>query len=91
MSTDEDVESVADRLLVEGHLPMWTIYNSPADYPGLFVVRRHFVVSGGVSMPDPRPWAIESTLTAARVKLPEGLNCVGREPDDQPSIVETWL
>lgn len=71
-------------------LGLWTVYERPADYPIGFVARLHHVYAGGLS---------GATLTAVygpdlasvRRKLPAGLENLGREPEDDPHIVETWI
>lgn len=74
-----------------GELETWTIYKSPSDYPGLFVLRRFRIKPAGVVVADVRPWGIAKTLEDVRKSLPEGLYNVGRRKDDEPQIVETWV
>ena len=73
-------------------LSLWTIYESPADYVGQYVVRRTeirrwpqaaIVVTNDMYVAD--------SLEEARELLPPGLFCVGRQPDDDPVIAEVWL
>lgn len=67
----------------------YTIYFSPDDKPGAFVVRR-FLLANGASTPtaDVR---VCGSLEEAREAVPGGLICFARSPEDQPSVVETWL
>jgi len=71
-------------------LAMWTVYDNPNDYPGLFVARR-FEVSGA------GPVATESIIMDNLEKLREvlefemRLTCLTRSPEDDPKIIETWL
>lgn len=67
------------------HLPMWTIYASPMDCPGRFLVRL-FIDSA----PTLRSW-IALTIGEARSTIPQGLYRLDRSPEDHPSVVETWL
>mgnify|MGYP001590155104 CR=1 FL=1 len=69
-------------------LDMFTVYENPRDAPGLFVVRRHVIGPGG---PQPAEGFAFSTLTAARAAIPPGCFCLGRQPTDEPQIVETWV
>lgn len=66
----------------------YTIYRSPADAPGLYVVRQWHVsadqLQAGAAWQAP-------TLWAARGLIPAGLHCIRRSPADDPAIVETWL
>ncbi len=70
-------------------LPMWTIYEKPRDYPNNFVVRKH-IVRQGETFPT-NTFMVTSTLKQARLCLPPGLFNLGRQPEDEPQIVETWV
>jgi hypothetical protein len=68
-------------------LCMYTIYHSPADYPGKYVVRMH-TVPGGVT----DALAITKTLEDARAQVPPQASVRWpRQEDDLPSIVEVWF
>jgi hypothetical protein len=69
-------------------LPMWTIYASPLDHPGRFVVRRWLVAHTPV--PD-RTCEVYATLADARAAVPRGLVRMPRSPGDDPCIVGSWL
>lgn len=72
-------------LKVGFHLPIWTIYDHPLDFPAQFVAR--------LSVMD-RPTAKVlkgDTLDALRAQMPHGLTCIPRSPGDDPVIVECWL
>jgi len=71
-------------------LTLWTIYHNPSDYPGKYVARR-FVVERGLGLKAAREVLIADTLEAIRARLPPGLYCLGRQPGDEPQIVETWI
>ncbi|MES2460583.1 MAG: hypothetical protein V4671_08355 [Armatimonadota bacterium] len=77
--------------LVIGSLSVWTIYDSPFDYPGRFVVRR-WEVSGpdGRAVPD-QECVLADSLEEARAAVPPGLRNLGRYPQDDINIAETWL
>lgn len=69
--------------------PVFTIYSSPTDFPGKFVVR---LFDG----PKPlRLITISDTLEDARRTIPQGppLGFVRteRHPNDDPVIVESWI
>jgi hypothetical protein len=67
-----------------GKLAMSTVSNSPADHPGLYVVRR-FIVAGGESVADPDPCFIGGSLAAARDAIPPDVGaCPRRGPSDEP-------
>jgi hypothetical protein len=66
----------------------FVVYDSPADFPGLFVVRRWEIRSGWVNACEAR---VANTLEAAREVVPPGMYRLPRFPDDDPKIVEVWL
>jgi hypothetical protein len=67
--------------------PIYTIYCHPRDFPEHYPVRAHFG-----DFPAPIACLYE-TLDDARHELYEyfGLTCIGREPLDDPCIVESWI
>lgn len=69
---------------------VFTIYDSPSDYPGRFVVRR-FVVTGEQITPDAGPTVVADTLETARAAIPYGLIQMPRMEGDDAPIVESWL
>ena len=70
------------------NLIIWTIYKSPRDYPGRWVLRGHEVGSGTST---PRPHCIVSdTYTGIIDILPPGLHRLPRDEDDDPAIYESW-
>jgi hypothetical protein len=68
---------------------IWTIYDKPIDYPQKFVARRFEVVRGSVNITS--DLYICDTLEEARSKLPYGVDCIPRDPSDEPHIVESWI
>jgi hypothetical protein len=66
---------------------IFTIYESPADSEGRFVVRERDVTAGNVEVGNARTAA---TLEEARALIPEGAVRFERSPDDDPTIVESW-
>jgi len=84
------------RHLVDGGAPIdrgFVIYDRPADYPDKFVVRPFSIIDdarGRVLLQPAVAWLADS-LDEARTLVPAGLICFGRDPADEPHIVETWL
>ena len=70
-------------------MDIWTVYQSPDDYPGKFVARR-FDIRPGESRPT-QDYLIAETLESLRLQMPPGLTRVPRHPNDLPTIVEVWL
>ena len=76
----------------EDHAPLsvWTLFNSPADAPGKFVLRRF--ESGPV---EPRAtadaWVSENIEELRDIVRRQGLYCLGRKDADEPHIVESWI
>lgn len=69
-------------------LPMWTIYDHPADYPRHFVVRSYLVGREGEGGSRVH---LADSLEEARAFVPPGLFCMERSPEDEPQVVETWF
>lgn len=68
--------------------PVWTVYRRPRDRPDCsYFVRLHY---GNEPQPDCAPF---ETLQTARHAIVEagGSFCLGRKPDDDPVIVESWI
>jgi malonyl-CoA/methylmalonyl-CoA synthetase len=64
---------------------LWVIYDSPRDFPGLFVARKWL-------NDRPTPDLLQgTTLKQLREQLPAGLHCLPRSEKDDPKIVETWI
>jgi hypothetical protein len=70
-------------------LPMWVVYDHPADYPDAYVARQHVV---GTSGNTPTNRVMVGELESIRTRLAtQGLVQLYRHQDDDPAIVETWL
>lgn len=70
-------------------LPMWTVYDHPADFPDTFVARKWLV---GAKGPRPTPDGVTGELENIRAFLHDlGLVCLARSDEDDSTIVETWL
>ena len=67
-----------------------TIYGRPLDYPDEFVCRRWDERTGDV-LDVGEPFARGRTLDEVRRALPAGLVNIGRQPGDDPAIVESWV
>lgn len=71
-------------------LRLFTIYRSPSDFAGHFVVRPWRASAGAVT-PGPIGCVCD-TLGDARMQLRAmGLARLARAPGDDPVIVETWV
>ena len=92
MTHDEDVIRVM-RAQVDaarrGALGMWTIYDKPTDYPDGYIARMH---ESGAGRCEPTENVVTGKLDAIRdVFVMAGLTPIGRDRNDQPHIVESWL
>jgi hypothetical protein len=71
-------------------LRMWTLYENPADFPGMFVLREWALTEGeprplpGVFI-SPRPEPLRAQMQA------QGLFRIPGAYLDEPQIVETWI
>ena len=70
---------------------IWTVYDSPTDYPGKIVARLFVGDSEGYKPSD--TIIITDNLDIMReIMLTQMyLTCINRQPDDDPKIVEVWL
>ena len=69
----------------------WVIYNNPSDFPGNFVVRRHFRVVGFKTMyAEEEPVIVTDSIDQARSAIPDTCSNKGRHDEDDPHIVEVW-
>lgn len=66
-------------------LELWTIYDNPKDYPGLFVARKF-----EYDKPT-KDYFTANSLEAIRELIPKNLTRLNRFEDDEPQIVEVWL
>ncbi len=69
----------------------YVVFDSPEDYPGLFVVRR-FVVTQGKIDPDEDPYMLGSDYYLIEREMAiKGLFRIPRSQEDPPSLMETWV
>lgn len=94
----DEVLTAAGALRVQGaghdacQLVIWTVYESPLDYPGRYVARPS--VFGAVIGAEWSPLVCHlegCTLSEVRDQLPGGLFCIERAPLDDAVIVEVWV
>ncbi len=74
-----------ERLRKQTKLPMITVYKHPKDYPEQYVAR---------VWDANRPTnliALADTLDELREAIPQGMYNLGRQPQDDPCIVEVWI
>lgn len=66
----------------------YAIYTQPDNAKSPFVVRRTHITSNAAK---PAGEEYADTFTEARGKVPAGLVCMRRMPDDEPALIETWI
>ncbi len=67
-------------------LTIWTIYQSPSDHPGKWVLRGHDIPGGPQA-----ECLVGNSLEEIRLAVPPGLICMDHDPLDDPVIVESWV
>lgn len=72
----------------EPPLYLWTIYEKPRDYPDRWVVRRFSITTAGAVSDEVQ---LADSLDEARELIPPTRYNLGRTPNDEPQIVETWV
>lgn len=71
---------------------MWTIFNRPSDFPGGYIARLFEVhaTSDGGSQPTGHTMTGELAFIRTWMDF-QGLTCLTRSPEDDPTVVETWF
>ena len=73
-------------------LTVWVIYYSPLDSPGKYVLRGQDIAPGQTEPVSQSGRLVRDTLEEVREPLRQrGLHRMIRHPDDDPTIVETWI
>jgi hypothetical protein len=93
MTTPPDARMATEwrQAIERGELPLIIVYERPADFPDECVARL-WLTRRGVAEPVMTGLVLRSaSLETLRELLPLGLHCLPREPDDEESIVETWI
>lgn len=76
-------------VMTANRLPMVTIYRPTIkDYPGKWVARLHITLPKNETT---RHYMTADSLEAIRNCVPAWMHVIGREPEDDPVIEETWL
>lgn len=72
----------------------YTIYKNPSDVPNHYVMRG-WDIEDGTMVPASEAIAVPVTdlalATLRQSLLDMGLVCMGRQPDDDPVILEVWI
>lgn len=75
---------------IDNNLHIWTIYFKPSDHPDGYCARKHTLLEG-----ESKPGGellTGSTIEQLRERFSsQGLVCIGREPEDDSVIVESWI
>lgn len=72
---------------IDAFPPIWVIYDHPSDFPNHYVVR----VTWGLNK-SPIAQLAPSLESARRIAIDGGASfCLGRAPDDDPVIAESWI
>jgi hypothetical protein len=82
---------MAHAMQLTGFLPMWVIYDHPRDFPEHFVVRMQCSGAPPFGSRVASIAVLCRTLEEARAQVPIYCSLFGRDPADDPVIVETWL
>lgn len=70
---------------MRNELYMWIVYEKPLDHPTKFIARKW-------SLDKPtKIYHSADTLEEIRKKIPPNLYNLGRQPGDDPKIVEVWI
>lgn len=72
------------------NLTIWTVFDHPADDPEVFVARA-FKIAGPAPQPTQRVLRAHTLDEIRRELAGMGLVALQRSPEDDPTIVESWL
>jgi hypothetical protein len=72
-------------------LDVWTLYDSPADMPGFFVLRRFETHADGTYTETDEVLASTEVEDLRDVMRDRGLSRINRNEHDDPHIVESWI
>jgi hypothetical protein len=67
-------------------IDLWTVYENPSDFPGLFVARPF----NGEEATDVHIAAPKLETIRGMMEM-MGMSCLSRHEKDDPTIVETWF
>jgi hypothetical protein len=75
--------------VAKGVFSIWIVYNRPLDHPDGHIARRREVKKG---INGPTVDAFVGDLKDIRKTfILAGLDCIARDPEDEPHVVESWL
>jgi hypothetical protein len=86
-----DAEAYFEETQEKPFMSLWTIYDSPTDFPGKFVARRHDIFRDRKEPQVSEEHFVADSLDEIRNLIPFGLACLTRSEEDDAKIVETWL
>lgn len=69
-------------------LAMWVVYDNPTDAPGWYMARKHLPLTVGPTLEVIQSRELEGLRFLLMAK---GLTRIGRDPADEPHILEVWL
>jgi hypothetical protein len=73
-------------------LSIYTIYDSPHDFPGDFVISKWDTWPNGETIKDLNFVFLNKDVEICRDLLrKKALHCLGRDPMDDPKILESWI
>ena len=71
-------------------LTLYVVYDHPADFPESYVVRGRNI-SDGVDLHARDVICCAKVEPLREALRRKGLTCIGRQPEDDPVILEVWL
>lgn len=74
---------------LDDDLVIWTIYRNPKDFPDGYVTRPWTITPGGNARPGMAH--LSMTLEDARINCGPGLTRLPPSPEDDPTVVESWI
>jgi hypothetical protein len=92
MSTGTTTEAEQRQARRSDALILWTVYERPSDFPGMYVARRWLVGAGAANPVATADVIVEEDVEPIRLRLRRaGLSRLPRMHGDDPCILEVWL
>jgi hypothetical protein len=86
--TKEEAQELHDRLSCEG-VVMWTVTESPRDFPDNYVARPILVAGGRLR--QRMEYLLGDSIAELRAQLPVRVTRLPRAMDDDAVIIEIWF
>lgn len=91
--TPDEAMQIQFEMTRRGAVVHWTVTTGTTDLGSLFAAKAHFLIreNGKPVHKVSAHSLVAASLAELREKLPPGVTNIGRQPADDPVIVEVWI